>query len=178
MTLTDDNILPGAPTEQVGERERETYVAMRTLAALSGDAQTASHYLLDVEHLVFEPEELLVMRKGEHRQLYDRLSDELAPAIEEQLVREMRELAGRALQLEARLLSSIEKQVNDRQIADPARALTAVTKTKQTAVDKLLALTGRPTQITETRDASQIVKKLEALRVLVPLEASAEEVDG
>lgn len=157
----------------VAERDADT--AMQTLAALYGDARAAAKVLWEMDGQDVSPELLESMRKGSHRGVYTRHADVLAPHLEDAIVREMREVAGRSLQLERRLLSKIEKDLDDGQVQDPAKALTAVSKTKQTSVDKLLALTGRPTTITETRDAAQIVKKLEALRVLIPIEATAED---
>lgn len=145
---------------------------MFVLASLMGDAHTASKVLED-EHIDAKPDQLIAMRKGELKQLYDAYAKELAPQIEEQLVAEMREVAARASQLEHQIMDQIVKKLPS--MSDPSRALTAVTKAKQTAIDKVLSLTGRPQVITERRDAAQLVKKLEAMRVLVPIEGTAEE---
>jgi hypothetical protein len=151
------------------ENERMMFV----LASLMGDAHTASKVLED-EDIDAKPAQLIAMRKGELKGIYDTYAKELAPQIEEHLVAEMREVAARASQLEHQIMDEIVKKLPS--MSDPSRALTAVTKAKQTAIDKVLSLTGRPQVITERRDAAQLVKRLEAMRVLIPIEGSAEEV--
>lgn len=151
-------------------KDEEAHVAMRTLAALFGDATAAARVLDETSAAFLSPERLLEWRNGPHRDLYEQYADELAPGLEDAIVRRQRELAARATLLEDRLLSKIEKELADRTLQNTPQALQAVTKTKQTAVDKLFTLTQRPTQITETRNAFEIVRQLEALRVLVPIE--------
>lgn len=154
----------------------EAEQCMRTLAALHGDAYQAAKVLHDSSQAFVTPVQLEAWRKGEYRGIYERFQEEMAQGLEEALVREHREMAARATQLERRLLDKIERDLDSKDIADPSRALTAVTKTKQVSVDKLLSLTGRPTTITESRNAAEIVKQLEALRVLIPIEATAQEM--
>jgi hypothetical protein len=148
--------------------------AMRVLAALFGDAHAAAKVLDETSRSFVTPEQLEEWRHGPFRQAYEQYADELAPGLEQAIVRSQRELAARASALERRLLSKIEHDLEARTLEHPAQALSAVTKTKQTAVDKLFTLTQRPTQITETRNASEIVRQLEALRVLVPIEPAIE----
>lgn len=150
------------------ERE-EIHVAMRTLAALFGDANAAVRVLDERSVTFVSAEQLLAWRQGEHRELYEQFAEELAPGLEDAIIRRQRELAARATMLEDRLLSKIEKELSDHTLSNTPQALAAVTKAKQTAVDKLFTLTQRPTQITENRNASEIVRQLEALRVLVPI---------
>jgi hypothetical protein len=152
----------------------EAHAAMRVLAALFGDA-TAAAKLLDEQGTAFvSATQLLEWRNGIHRDVYEQYADELAPGLEDAIIRRQRELAARATLLEDRLLSRIEKELGDKTLQNTPQALAAVTKAKQTAVDKLFTLTQRPTQITETRNAGEIVRQLEALRVLVPIEPHVE----
>jgi hypothetical protein len=51
--------------------------------------------------------------------------------------------------LERRLLDETERQLATGKMNDPSRAAANISKVKQTAIDKLLALTGRPTTITQ-----------------------------
>jgi hypothetical protein len=157
------------PAAMEAAQREEVDVAMRTLAALFGDVYATAR-VLDEQSVTFvSPELLAEWRQGQHRELYEKYADELAPGLEEAIIRRQRELAARATALEDRLLGRIEKELNDRTLNNTPQALAAVTKAKQTAVDKLFTLTQRPTQITETRNAADIVRQLEALRVLVPI---------
>lgn len=158
------------------QEEKDADTSMKVLAALSGDAKTAAAYLIEHEGIDTSPAKLMAQRKGKDFATYERYADEFAPRLEALLVREMREVAAQSLSLERKLMEKLDKQLTDNTLQDPSRALQAVSKVKQTSVDKLLSLTGRPTSITEHRSASEIVKKLEALRVLIPIgEASEDE---
>lgn len=151
------------------QEEQDADTSMKVLAALNGDAKTASVYLNEHEGIDTSPAKLMAMRKGKDFATYERYAEEFAPRLEGLLVREMREVAAQSLALERKLMEKLDKQLIDNTLQDPARALQAVSKVKQTSVDKLLSLTGRPTSITEHRSASEIVKKLEAMKVLIPL---------
>lgn len=167
------------PEAMEAVQQEESHLAMRTLAALFGDTYATARLLEEQGTAFVSPEQLLAWREGEHRDTYERFADELAPGLEDAIVRRQRELAARATLLEDRLLAKLEKDLHDRTIQNVPQALQAATKAKQVAIDKLFTLTQRPVQITETRNAAEIVKQLEALRVLVPIgpaiDATAED---
>lgn len=151
--------------------------AMVTLASLSGNAMLASK-VLDEEHSIYlDPDELQMMRVSSYREMYERLQEEMGAHLEEMMIREAREVANRALVLERKLLDATEQQLANNKMLDPARAAAHVSKVKQTSIDKMLALTGRPTKITASQDAATIIRALEGKGVLVPIEAPS-IVDG
>lgn len=162
------------PEAMEAVRQEEIHAAMRTLAALFGDTYAAAKLLDDQKVAFVSADQLQAWRNGEHRDLYEQFADELAPGLENAIVRRQRELAARATLLEDKLLAKVEKDLQDRTIQNVPQALQAVTKVKQVAVDKLFTLTQRPTQIVENRNAAEIVRQLEALRVLVPIGAATD----
>ena len=64
--------------------------------------------------------------------------------------------------------------------ADPSRVLRDLSQVRTQAIDKRLALEGRPTQIIEKRSPDEILAKLEALGVVrqVDVEATSEDDDS
>ena len=151
--------------------------SMVTLASLSGNAMIAAQ-VLEEEHAIFtSADELQMMRVGKYREMYERLQEEMGAHLEEMMIREAREVANRALVLERKLLDATEQQLANNKMLDPARAAAHVSKVKQTSIDKMLALTGRPTKITASQDAATIIRALEGKGVLVPIEAPS-IVDG
>lgn len=155
--------------ETVEQHEREQ--AMSVLVGLAGDTVTASKVLEDQYAIFVTPDALTAWRNGECRALYENLQERYAGQLEDALVREAREVAGRAMVLERRLLDETEKQLASGRMGDPSRAAANVSKVKDTAINKLLALTGRPSAITQSQDAAQIIRALEGKGVLVPIEA-------
>lgn len=155
---------------ELDDRER----AMVVLLALHGDANTASKVLEDDFGVFLSPDGLRAVRNGEGKEFYDKLQAEHATRIEEALVKDNRELAARATSVEKALLDRLMEDLRLGKSVDAAKAVASVAKVKQTAIDKLLALTGRPQSITETRSAKELLKALEARRVIIPIEAAVE----
>jgi hypothetical protein len=158
--------------KQVEQRERET--AMSVLASLAGDTQTTARVLEDQYSIFVNADTIQSWRSGPCRDLYRRYQEEYAPKLEEALVREAREVAGRAMILERRLLDETERQLSTGKMNDPAKAAANISRVKQSAIDKLLSLTGRPTTITQHQDAAEIIRALEGRGVLVPLDQIVE----
>jgi hypothetical protein len=106
-------------------------------------------------------------RDSTHSERYAQLQADHGKDIEEAMVRDTRDLA-RAAAIAERL--AIEKTIDeleaDRSRIDPAQAAVAMSKVKQSNIDKMLALTGRPQSITEHRNATELLRALEAKGVL------------
>lgn len=100
-----------------------------------------------------------------HAEEYERVRRELAPQLEAVAVSEAYERVLELGRLEALVAAKLEAAVEAGEI--PARdlpgALRNITTSKAINVDKILALSGRPTQVVEHRSATDIVRRLAAL---------------
>jgi hypothetical protein len=106
-------------------------------------------------------------RDATHAEQYAKLQADHGKEIEDAMIRDTRDLA-RAAAIAERM--AIEKTIDeleqDRSRMDPAQAAVAMSKVKQSNIDKMLALTGRPQSITEHRNATELLRALEAKGVL------------
>jgi hypothetical protein len=67
--------------------------------------------------------------------------------------------------LEQRLMAKLAESVDELPPKEIAAAARNLATSKGINVDKLLTLTGRPSQISETRNADELLRKLETLKV-------------
>jgi len=140
------------------------------LVACGGDA-SAAEQSLKAQGVVVTARELHDLMSARRKE-YDHLRDQFAPQVEEEIVRQLRERALRATNLIDKAITLAEKRIDEGRDTDPGRTAASMSKVVATNIEKVLALTGRPTQITETRSALQIVRGLAAQGV-IELEPSA-----
>lgn len=136
--------------------------ALTALLAFGGSAKAAAVALdgaIDVETLER-------WRDIEHADQYAALQAEHGKDIEEAMVREMRDIARLALSGQ-RL--AVEKAIEGLDRANPrdaAQIALNLAKVTQAGVDKILALTGRPTTISEHRSATELIRALASKGVI------------
>lgn len=97
---------------------------------------------------------------------YDELRDKFSEQMETQLANEMREIARMAVEVERVALEKAQQMLLSNEDRDPGRTAANAARVAQSSTDKLLSLTGRPTQITETRGLQEILRSLAAKGVL------------
>lgn len=105
----------------------------------------------------------LSLLKSRNLERYLRLHEEHSGQIEQIAVAQARDTALRAGELEAKILSKIEGQIDQGEEIDVktlSMALKNVSTTRGISVDKLLILTNRPTQITDKRDVGAILRAI------------------
>lgn len=142
------------------------------LVAWAGNAAAASRFLASERDLQIKPTTLSNWKQS-HSIEYMELRDKYATQMEEQLAHEYRDVALTAMAVERIALDKAQIALLSGDEKDPARAAANIARVGQTATDKLLALTGRPTQITETRNLDEILRSLAARGVLeIPAESS------
>lgn len=147
-------------TVEVEISEESTKVQKGFLAlALAGDNTARASETCGIN------ERTLRYWRQKYREEYDRIRRDLAPRLEQVVVAEQYAFvleAGRAKRLA--LQKTMEALEAD---AIPARdlpgALKSITTAEAISVDKILALSGRPTSVVEHRSANDIVRKLAAL---------------
>lgn len=94
------------------------------------------------------------------------LQAEHGPAIEQALVHAARSIALSAAAATSDAIEGAHQDILNGDVKDKAAAARNLQTTGAIAIDKLLALTGRPTQITEHRSADDYLRKLESLGII------------
>lgn len=82
---------------------------------------------------------------------------------EEKAIERMRANTVRLMDLQERLIGKVEETLDSPRNVQPgewAKALRDIADTTSKTVDKLLSLSGRPTQITEHRDPMEVLRSL------------------
>ena len=137
--------------------------------------------VLAAQGMTVSAAKLEVFRSGniEHgtiRERYEKRREELAPMLEGILANDMLDTARRSEIVINFAIEKTEELLRDGRVADPSKVARDLSQVRTQAIDKRLAMQGRPTQIVETRDVSQILRALESLGV-VRLE-SENAIDG
>jgi hypothetical protein len=145
--------------------EEEIVRGLNALISFGGSPAQAHRALIEAFDLEIPKETLRSWRDSTHAERYTKLQRDHGAQIEDALVRDTRDLARAAAAVE-RL--AIEKTVDALEGGrlDPSQVAVNMSKIKQSNIDKLLALTGRPNQIVENRSATDILRALEAKGVL------------
>ena len=99
---------------------------------------------------------------------------ELAPKLEAKLVGDLLTNAQRITTAEGYCIEQVENQLREGECKDPARTMRDLSQVRTQAIDKRLALEGRPTQISEHRNVDEILRALQA-KGLVDTETTAIE---
>jgi hypothetical protein len=126
------------------------------------------------------PEYTLKMWKEKHREDYERVCRDVAPRLESIVVNESYARVIALGELEALAMEKLEAALRNDEI--PARdlpgALRNITTSKAINVDKILALSGRPTQVIEHRSMPAIYERLSKLGALTkPVEGTATPIE-
>lgn len=108
--------------------------------------------------------------------------EQLAPRLEAKLAEDLLSEASRATAAVSYCIEQTEQMLANGEIKDPARAARDLSQIRTQAIDKRLALQGRPTQISEHRNTDEILARLEAMgvaqKVDVEITAIEEGSDG
>jgi hypothetical protein len=101
--------------------------------------------------------------------------EQLAPRLEAKLAEDLLSEASRATAAVSYCIEQTEQMLANGEIKDPARAARDLSQIRTQAIDKRLALQGRPTQISEHRNLDEILNKLESLGAVKSIESTAVE---
>jgi hypothetical protein len=105
--------------------------------------------------------------KESHVVQFEKLREEWAGKIEAQLANNLLDNARLAAETERLAIEKTRESLENGSNRDPSKAARDLSQVKAQSVDKRLALQGRPTQITERRDLSEIVRALVGMKVAV-----------
>lgn len=148
-------------------RKQRGFVAL----ALAGDNAARASEACGI------PQTTLKEWRQDHRHEYDRVRRELVPQLEQLVVNESYARVIELGELEARVAAALFKAIEAGEIPkrDLPGALRNITTSKAINVDKILALSGRPTSIVEHRSAQDLVRRLASLGAVV--DGSAVELE-
>lgn len=143
----------------------EITAALTALALCAGSPKHAAIHLKG-RGLELSEKTLKEFRDTTHRDLYQRITTEYAVRLEDLVVREARELAVAAARVERLAIEQTEAALERGNIRDPSKAALDMSRVKSSNLDKLLILTNRPTAINVNTSAADLIRALEADRVI------------
>ena len=168
-------MVPGGKVTVKLDRATRRQRAFAALAMAGGNATEASRATgIAVE--------VIRRYRENHPDEYADAQRELAPQIEKAVVAEMHGFIVEAGRVKRKALEQIDEALDAGTLAprDLAATLRNIAQSEATAIDKSLALSGRPSQVVEHRSASELLQKLERLGALrvgrVDAEATATEL--
>lgn len=156
--------------------DQEVDWALSALVAYSGNGEAAVKYLAGVagDRRVPPAAELEEWARTEHWERYEKAREQWSGLKEKALAGDMRDAAVEAVKAQRLAVAKAVEKLEKDEDPFPASSAAALARVAQSNTDKLLALTGRPSQITENRSAAESVRALAALGVL----KLPETVDG
>jgi hypothetical protein len=112
------------------------------------------------------------------RERYQKRREELAPQLEGEFANDLLDNARRSSLVIQLAIDETKQRLETGTVADPSRVARDLSQVMSQAVDKRLAIQGRPTQITEHRDVNEILRQLVVLGVVKiddTIESTAED---
>lgn len=117
-----------------------------------------------VESLRYQYRDRLVVRRKE-----------MAPKLEAELADDLLDSARLVAKVERLAVERTEQLLKEGKVQDPSRVARDLSQVRTQAIDKRLALEGRPDKIIEKRDHREIIRGLEALKVAEVVDSTATE---
>lgn len=111
----------------------------------------------------------------------EKIREEIAPRLEASLANDMLDVARMAVEAQRIAIERTQERLEKNQVMDPSTVARNLSQLMAQNVEKRLSLQGRPTQITETRNLDEMIRKLESMGVAktYEVEAVAEDItDG
>ena len=152
--------------------------ALSALVAYAGDATAAVRYLDSVagERHVPPAETLEDWSHGVHLERYEKAREQWSGLKEKTLAGDMRDAAVEAVRAQRLAVRKAVEKLEANEDPFPASSAASLARVAQSNTDKLLALTGRPSEIREDRSTVEAVRSLVALGVFkLPDEPAAIE---
>lgn len=148
---------------------QEITQALLALIAWAGNAGAACNALKAEGKVAPDKGTLLKWSRGAHAELYQKLHEQHAGALENQLVAEFRMVARHATDGARLAIERATEQLEAGKDRDPARTAANLATVADKATGKVLALSGRPTSIREDRrNPEDLLRALIGMGVLKP----------
>lgn len=155
----------------------EIETCLFALVAWAGNSKAAADYLKSEKGINISQPTLHSWKSGRHSIRYDEIREKHSQEMEARLAHEMRDVAMLATDAARTAVTIAKANLESGSEKDPARASANLIRVAQSSTDKLLSLTGRPSQITESRNVGEILRSLAAKGVIQIPEASSERAD-
>ncbi len=136
----------------------EVDTALLTLSR-AGSSRLASEHLASIG-IEITPERLRSMRNKEYPNRYAHLQAQHGAELDQLIVQNSRAAFLQAAVIEERVLDRLEDNIEKLDARDLPAAAKNLTTVKAINLDKHMLATGRPTQITEHRDAASLLAQL------------------
>ena len=148
--------------------EEQINAVLTALVGHSGNLRATRRYLSQTGQRA--PAEVVIKRwiTVSHIERYEALREEWSRNVERNIANDMRDAAAAAVKAEKRAVERAVERLEDGSDEDPARSALNLARAAQSNTDKMLALTGRPQYISETRNVTEILRSLVAQGVLLP----------
>jgi hypothetical protein len=125
---------------------------------------------------------LLEWTRTKYWERYEQIREQMGVLKEKTISNDMRDAVQEAIDAQRLAVTRAKERLEKDRDPEPAKSAAALARVAQANTDKLLSLTGRPSQITESRNAEEILRSLVAKGVLTlpdaPAEVTAESEDG
>jgi hypothetical protein len=144
----------------------EEEVVKGMMAVLGSTDYRVASKILAAEGLEISHETLRRWCQEKRVAQYEELREQWAPKIEAQLANNLLDNARLATATERLAIETTKSNLENGREREPAKVARDISQVKAQAIDKRLALQGRPTQITEKRDVNEIVKALVGMKVV------------
>lgn len=122
-------------------------------------------------------ERRLEVMKGNKGEEIEKLRREYAPQLEATLTGDMLDEARYATEVISLAIRRTEERLKANIVSDPAKVARDLSQIRSQGIEKKLALEGRPTSISESRNTDEVIRALEGLGVAkqVTVESTAVE---
>jgi len=144
-----------------------------TAMVLYDTLEEAVDYLSD-EGITTSVEKLEVWRDRMYAERYQKRREELGPVIEARLATGLLDNATVASDVTRLAIEKTRELLEEGKLKDPSRVARDLSQVATQAVDKRLALQGRPTKIKEDRSFNELLRALQGMNVLKVVQSDAE----
>ena len=155
--------------------------ALVVLAAVNGNATRASYALSHQKGIRVHPATLRHWSKISHADRYLEIREAASAHLEQRLAQDLLDVAMIATDAERSAVELAQRRIQSGKEDDPARAAANLSRVSQSAIDKMLGLTGRPVHSNENQDVEALLRGLVSIGVLKapdepkPIDATVEE---
>lgn len=164
------------PLDKARHTPKEILTGLTAMAINGGDSELAAGQLHELVGISLHPRTLRHWR-ARYPNRYAKACEEHAPAIEAKVLHLHREIATQAAQGVLKAIRVENRRLDYGQVDNAARSAKDLSTAAAIAVDKVHAITGRPTNIVEHRNADQILRELQAFRLIEDNITDADVID-
>ena len=133
-------------------------------------------YLRDYHDKTTTPAVLEGFRRARPEQ-YETVRRQLAPRLEQELADGLLDNARLAAAATGLAIERSTQLLESGKCVDPSRVARDLADVQAKSIDKRLALEGRPSQVVETRNASEIIRALEGMKVVKSVDVSPAQIE-